>query len=278
MHRTLRVTLVPVLLALLAPAKPVRSGDAPNHLRLATTTSVDNSGLLPAILPAFEEATGIHVDILAVGSGKALELARRGDADCVLAHSPAAEAKFVAEGYGLGRVTIMRNWFLVVGPAQDPAAIKGLTPLAAFKKLASADTRFVSRGDDSGTHAKEKELWARAGAKPAAEHYIEAGSGMAETLTLANEKLAYTLTDNATYLKLHDHLELVPLVERGDELLNIYSAMWVNPEKAPGVRVDLAKQLVAWLASDAGQEAIGSYGVTGLHVFTPEHAVAATAK
>lgn len=243
------------------------------HLRLATTTSVENSGLLAAILPAFESRHHVKVDVLPVGSGKALELARRGDIDAVLTHSPAAERRFVVEGFGLGYQVIMRNWFQIVGPAADPAGIQGLDPVAAFRELVASRAPFVSRGDDSGTHVREAELWTLAGARPGATHYVDAGSGMSQTLMVASQKQAYTLTDRATFLFLKDKLDLVLLVEKGDELYNAYAAMWVNPGKSAGVRSDLGEKLVSWLASAEGQAAIGAYRVAGEVLFTPAREV-----
>jgi len=201
----------------------------------------------------------------------------RGDVDIITVHSKAREEAFIADGYGVQRVPFAYNYFLVVGPAADPAGIKGMNPEDAFKKLMNTGSgSFVSRGDDSGTHAKEKTIWKTAGfeyeaVQEAGIWYIEAGNGMGPTLMMASEKQAYTLTDMGTYLAYKGKLELVPIVDKGDVLLNVYSAIAVNPENVKGVKIDMANNLISFLTSPEIQELIGDYGVGeyGMQLFTP---------
>jgi tungstate transport system substrate-binding protein len=234
----------------------------------------------------FEEQYDVELDIMYAGTGKALEYGRRGDVDVITVHSKAREEEFIAEGYGIERVPFAYNYFLIVGPEADPAGINGLSPEDAFRKLMeSGSGSFVSRGDDSGTHAKEKSIWKKAGydyeeVRNAGTWYIEAGTGMGPTLMMADEKQAYTLTDIGTYLAYKGKLELVPLVDKGDILLNVYSAIAVNPEKVPGVKLDLADNLISFLTSVKIQELIGNYGVEeyGMQLFTPYAGVEPTPK
>lgn len=208
---------------------------------LATTTSVQDSGLLDELLPAFTKATGVKVKPIAVGSGEAIAMARRGACDVVLAHSPKDEQKLVDDGIALDRTQIMTNTFLVVGPPDDPAKVKGLTSAKeAFAKIRG--TKFVSRGDKSGTHKRELDLWT---GKPAGEWYIESGTGMGETLMIADQKGAYTLSDLATYLSFQSKVKLVVVVEGGDELVNRYSVMRVKGGAEPGGK------FVEWMRKDA---------------------------
>ena len=247
------------------------------RLRVATTTSLYDTGLWGYLEPMFEEKYSVELDVMYAGTGKALEYGRRGDVDVITVHSKAREEKFVAEGYGVRRVPFAYNYFLIVGPAADPAGIKGLGPEEAFKKMmTTGNGSFVSRGDDSGTHSKEKAIWKEAGydyetVRGAGGWSVEAGSGMGATLMMASEKQAYTLTDMGTYLAYQGKLELVPVVDRGDILLNVYSAIAVNPEKAPKTKIDMANNLIGFLTSSEIQELIGKYGVEeyGLQLFTP---------
>jgi len=247
------------------------------RLRVATTTSLYDTGLWGYLEPMFEEKYSVELDVMYAGTGKALEYGRRGDVDVITVHSKAREEDFVAEGYGVRRVPFAYNYFLIVGPAADPAGIKGLGPEEAFKKMmTTGNGSFVSRGDDSGTHSKEKAIWKEAGydyetVRGAGGWYVEAGSGMGPTLMMASEKQAYTLTDMGTYLAYQGKLELVPVVDRGDILLNVYSAIAVNPEKAPKPKIDMANNLIGFLTSSEIQELIGKYGVEeyGLQLFTP---------
>jgi tungstate transport system substrate-binding protein len=242
---------------------------------LATTTSTQDSGLLDELLPMFEQQSGIKVKVVAVGSGQAMELGRRGDADVLLVHSPAAERRFMEQGFGAKRLAVMYNDFVVVGPAEDSAQIKA-TPVAAeaFKDVAAGKTPFVSRGDDSGTHTKEREIWKAAGLQPEGDWYISAGAGMAQALRVANERQAYILTDRATYLTLKNELDLVVLVEGDERLLNRYSVITINPARHPHVQVDEAARFAEFMVSAKGQTTIGAFGVErfGQRLFVPDAA------
>jgi len=225
----------------------------------------------------FEEKYNVELDIMYAGTGRALEYGRRGDVDIITIHSKAREEQFIAEGYGIQRVPFAYNYFLIVGPEADPAGIKGLSPGEAFKKLMNTGSEsFVSRGDDSGTHAKEKAIWKEAGfdyeaVRKAGTWYIEAGSGMGPTLMMTSEKQAYTLTDMGTYLAYQGKLELVPIIDKGDILLNVYSAIAINPERIPETKINMANNLISFLTSLEIQEFIGNYGVKeyGIPLFTP---------
>jgi tungstate transport system substrate-binding protein len=244
---------------------------------MATTTSLYDTGLWEYLEPLFEEKHGIELDIISAGTGKALEYGRRGDVDVVVVHSRADEEQFIAEGYGVERVPFAYNYFLIVGPAADPAGIKGLSPETAFKKLmATGSGSFVSRGDDSGTHTKEKAIWEKAGydyeaVRTAGKWYIEGGAGMGPTLMMASEKQAYTLTDMGTYVSFKSKLELVPIVDKGNMLLNVYSVIAISPEKVRVTNIELANNLISFLISPEIQEFIGDYGVEeyGAQLFTP---------
>jgi len=247
------------------------------RLRMATTTSLYDTGLWGYLEPMFEEQHGVELDVMYAGTGKALEYGRRGDVDIIAVHSRAREEEFIAEGYGVERVPFAYNYFLIVGPPDDPAGIKGMNPEEAFKKLMETGSgNFVSRGDDSGTHAKEKSIWGKTGyeyetIQQVGTWYIEAGTGMGPTLMMASEKQAYTLTDIGTYLAYRGKLDLVPIVDKGDILLNVYSAIAVNSENVKGVKIDLANDLIGFLTSPEVQELIGKYGVEeyGMQLFAP---------
>jgi len=244
---------------------------------VATTTSLYDTGLWGYLEPMFEEKYTVELDITYAGTGKALEYGRRGDVAIIAVHSPVREEKFVAEGYGVERVPFAYNYFLIVGPSSDPADIKGLSPEEAFKKLMDTGSgSFVSRGDDSGTHSKEKAIWKEAGydyeaVQDAGAWYIEAGSGMGPALMMASEKQAYILTDMGTYLAYKGKLELVPIVHKGDILLNVYSAIAINPENVKVKKLDMANNLISFLTSPEVQELIGNYGIKeyGMQLFTP---------
>ena len=242
-------------------------------LRLATTTSTRDSGLLDALVPIFEDKTGIAIKVIAVGSGQALELGRRGDADVLLTHSPDSEKAFIADGHGDERQSVMHNDFVLVGTVTDPARIKGSTSIVeAFRQIAKAGSCFVSRGDESGTHVKEQKLWKESRLEPDGEWYVRAGTGMAEVLRMAEEKRAYTLTDRGTYLRHRNKLSLVIIVE-GDVILNNpYSVIVVNPEKHPQVNHAAARQFAAFLLSPEIQTTIGEFGVNdiGQPLFFPD--------
>ena len=240
---------------------PAPTTAVPATITLATTTSVENSGLLDALLPRFEKESGIKVKVVAVGTGAALRIAREGNADLVFVHDPKGEEKFVSEGFGTERIPVMYNYFWILGPAADPAGIKGLSPEEAFRKIAAAKVLFVSRGDKSGTHEKELNLWEKAGIKPAGEWYLESGQGMIETLRIASQKKAYTLTDNATYLFHRKDLDLSPMINSGSDLLiNHYSLIPLNPAKNSRLKKEEASALVAFFRSPAVQELIAAYG------------------
>jgi len=241
---------------------------AVEHLKLSTTTSTDNSGLLRAILPAFENKNDCKVDVIAVGTGKALKHAENGDVDVTLVHARSKEDKFVAEGYGVNRRDVMYNDFVIIGPAADPAGLKNAKSAAeAMKKIADAKATFVSRGDDSGTHTKEKFLWKSAGVEPKNDWYIEAGRGMGEVIMMANERQGYTLTDRATYIAYQDKIEL-PIAYQGDKnLFNPYGVIAVNPKLHPHVNYDLAMAFIAYLTSNEGQKAIADFKVKGQQLF-----------
>lgn len=251
------------LLGLLTSALLAACGSADRELILATTTSTENSGLLDELIPRFEEAHDADVSVIAVGSGAALEMGRRGDADVLLVHSPEAEQELVADGAGIERTRVMYNDYIIVGPPTDPAGIAGSSDAAAaFAAIAEAGAGFVSRGDDSGTHAKERSLWAAAGLEiPGGEDwYTETGQGMSATLTIARETEAYTLTDRATWLATTDH-EALPLHVEGDEdLFNVYHVIVVNPERHEDVNEDLARAFKDFLVDPEIQRLIGEFG------------------
>lgn len=243
----------------------------PEVLRLATTTSTADSGLLDAILPAFEEAYNARVDVVAVGTGQAIALGEAGDADVILVHARAREDAFVADGHGTVRSDVMYNDFILVGSTEDPAGVQGMTLVSdALQAIAAAASPFASRGDDSGTHTKELSLWEKAGLTPdtASGWYQSLGQGMGDTLTFANETGAYTLTDRATFLALQENLPNLIILVGGNsiadnadpDLLNPYGVIPVNPDK-DGINEDLAQDFVEWITSEETQTAIGEFGV-----------------
>jgi tungstate transport system substrate-binding protein len=263
----------------------VACGDAtpaePQVLRLATTTSTADSGLLDAILPAFEAANNARVDVVAVGTGQAIALGEAGDADVILVHARAREDDFVAQGHGTARHDVMYNDFIIVGPISDPAGVMGASPAAdALAQIAASGALFASRGDDSGTHTKEKSLWEAAGITPEGEWYQSLGQGMGETLTYANEAGAYTLTDRGTFLSMSDSLPNVAVVVGGNSiadngdpaLLNPYGVIPVNPDKSDAINNDLANAFVEWITSAETQQAIGEFGTDtfGQPLFYPD--------
>lgn len=231
-------------------------------ITLATTTSTRDSGLLDVLVPMFERQTGIEAKVVAVGSGQALEMGRRGDADVLLTHAPDAEEQFVAEGHGTERRLVMYNDFVLVGPKPDPAQVhdeKSIT--AALRRIAQSESPFVSRGDESGTHLKEQSVWKEADISPQGDWYIKAGSGMAQTLRMASEKGAYTLTDRGTFLSQRNRLDLV-ILSVGDPMLrNQYAVIVVDPKKHPHVQASAAQRFADFLLSPETQRAIGDFGV-----------------
>ncbi|HPL30338.1 MAG TPA: substrate-binding domain-containing protein, partial [Anaerolineae bacterium] len=243
------------------------------HLILSTTTSTYDSGLLGHILPEFEAANNCKVDIVSVGTGQSIQIGRDGNCDVVLVHSRALEDKFVADGFGINRLDVMYNDFIIVGPANDPAGIKGMKEgAAALKKIADGQAMFISRGDGSGTDVKEKELWAAVNIKPSGAWYVSAGQGMGAVLNMANERLAYTLADRGTYLAQKGKLELVILMEGDKAMFNPYGVIAVNPAKYASVNADLAKKFQEWLTSVPVQEKIAGFGVAqyGQPLFYPD--------
>lgn len=246
---------------------------AAKELKLATTTSTEDSGLLDVLLPAFEKDTNYKVKVIAVGSGQAITMGEAGDVDVLLVHSRVAEDKFVADGFGINRRDVMYNDFMIIGPADDPAGIKGSTDaVKAFAAIAQKQAAFVSRADDSGTDKKEKGIWEKAGIKPAGTWYIESGQGMGDTFRIADEKKAYTLIDRATYLALKDKYKLGIIIEGDKSLLNPYGVIPVNPAKFPKVDYEGATKFAEWLTSEKGQKMIGDFGVKefGQQLFVPD--------
>jgi len=243
-------------------------------LRMASTTSTQNSGLTDYLFPAFEKAADgkIKIELIAVGTGKALKLGERGDADLVFVHAPELEEEFVRKGFGVNRSPVMHNDFVILGPPADPASIKGKGPaIEAFRDIAEQKRLFVSRGDNSGTHIKELSIWEKAGVDPRGmEGYIEAGSGMAATLRVADEKEAYTLSDRGTYLNYRSRIELVILYQSDPVLHNPYGIMAVNPERFPHVHYKEAMRFIEWITSSEGQALIASYKKHGEQLFFPD--------
>ncbi len=243
---------------------------AQETLRLSTTTSTENSGLLTQLLPAFEAKTGIKVKVISVGTGKALELGKNGDVDVTLVHARQLEDKFVLDGWGVDRRDVMYNDFIVVGPEADPARIKGgKDVIAAFARIAASGARFISRGDNSGTDVMEKGYWQTAGTKPAGSAYVAAGLGMGEVLNMAAEMRAYTLTDRATYGAYKAKTGLAILVEGDKRMFNPYGIIAVNPAKHPGVNYRGARQLIDWITSPEGQARIAAFKPAGEQLFFP---------
>lgn len=257
--------------ALLLLVAACGSGDS---LILATTTSTFDSGLLDELVPLFEEQTGINVKVIAVGTGQALEMGRRGDADVLLVHAPTAEEQFVEEGYGVNRLLVMHNDFVIVGPDGDPADIRSASDaMSALRAIQTSEQTFVSRGDDSGTNKLELSIWEELGYDPRGEDwYLQSGQGMGATLQVANQREGYTITDRATYLALLDVLDLEILFEGDSRLLNIYHIMQVNPERSSNVQGESAVAFVDFMVSDEAQALIAEFGVEkfGQPLFVPD--------
>ncbi len=254
------LTLVLALVTGCAPAPASTPVPEVKKLVLATTTSTYDSGLLDYLLPDFEARYNARVKVIAVGTGQAIKTAEQGDADVILVHARAKEDKFVAEGYGVNRQDVMYNDFVIIGPEDDPAGIRGMTDAAAaFAKIAETQATFASRGDESGTHSKERAIWEKAGIEPSGDWYLSLGQGMGATLTFANEKGVYTLTDRGTYLSRKEGLGLPILVEGDPILFNPYGVIAVNPEKHPHVKYELALKFIEWLTSVDTQERIGQF-------------------
>jgi tungstate transport system substrate-binding protein len=269
--RLSKAVLLSVLMSL--SLVPFSSADI-IRIRCASTTSTQNSGLFDVILPLFEKKTGIKVDVVAVGTGAAIEIGRRGDADVVFVHAKEQELKAVEEGFFINRRDVMYNDFVLIGPSDDPAKIKGVRSATdAFKKIAGSVSLFVSRGDKSGTHAKELSLWKKAGKEPVGQKwYLEVGQGMEKTQRIADEKRAYTLTDRGTWLatKDKDRLDMALVLEGDPTLFNQYGVMAVNPEKFKTVKYKEAMEFVDWLISKEGQDAVAAFkDKNGNALFTP---------
>jgi tungstate transport system substrate-binding protein len=262
------------LALLLAVATALGVSAQTRDIILATTTSTRDAGLLDSLLPVFEQQTNYRVKVVAVGSGQALEMGRHGDADVVLSHAPEAERGLVAKGYFMTRRLVMHNEFLLVGPPDDPAGLRGMSEaIAAMRRLADRKAPFVSRGDQSGTHQREQMLWKLASVTlPRAAWYIESGQGMGATLQLAAEKHAYTLTDQATYLAWRDKLQLVPLVEGDPLFFNVYHVLELNPKNAPRVNLAGGKALADFFVNPDTQKRIEQFGRArfGRSLFVPD--------
>jgi tungstate transport system substrate-binding protein len=241
-------------------------------ITVGSTTSTEQTGLFRYLLPLFESQTAIQVRVVALGTGQALDMGRRGDADVVFVHDKAAEEKLVAEGFFVERREVMYNDFIVVGPKSDPAGARGNDAAAALKRIAEAAAPFASRGDRSGTHAAELRLWQRAGVEPSrgkGSWYRETGSGMGQTLNTASAMNAYALTDRGTWLSFRNRGELVVLVEGDRRLVNQYGAMLTNPAKHPHVKKEMGQAFIDWLVSPQGQQAIADYRIDGERLFFP---------
>ncbi|AYF34672.1 sulfate transporter [Vreelandella alkaliphila] len=241
-----------------------------DFITLASTTSTENSGLFDAIIPTFTDATGIDVRVVAVGTGQAFEIARRGDADSLLVHDTAGEEQFVADGYASERLDVMYNDFVIVGPSDDPADISSSANVAeAFARIAESESPFASRGDDSGTNRAELRLWEGAEVTPQGEWYRELGSGMGPTLNTAAGMNAYTFTDRATWVAFENPQDLTLLFEGDDALFNQYGTLLLSEQKHPHLKHDLAAQWHQWLVSEEGQQAIADFDVNGQQLFFP---------
>ncbi len=267
------VTLKHVLLAaavLAGVESALADFDRAGTVRLATTTSTENSGLLNDLLPRFEAATGYEVHVIAVGTGKALRMGRDGDVDVVLVHAPAAEQRFVDEGYGEQRLPVMFNDFVIVGGPTDPAGLQQAASASdALRRIAQTNSVFVSRGDDSGTHKKELAIWREAGVKPEGAWYREAGQGMGRVLQMADELDAYTLTDRGTWLAYRDKSRLRIAYRGHEELHNPYAIIAVSAARYPDLNHQGAVALIGWIRGPEGQHAIAAYRKSGEQLFTP---------
>jgi tungstate transport system substrate-binding protein len=254
------------LAAAISVALPAHAED---FITVASTTSTEQSGLFKHLLPEAKNALGFDVRVVAVGTGQALDMGRRCDADVEFVHDKAAEEKFVNEGYGVNRHEVMYNDFVIVGPKSDPAHAKGKDVVAAMRAIAAARQPFASRGDKSGTDAAEKRYWKAAGIEPRGSWYRETGSGMGPTLNTASGMNAYALTDRGTWLSFRNRGDLVVLVEGDNRLFNQYGVMLVNPAKCPNVKKEMGRRFIDWVISPAGQEAIAGYQVNGQQLFFP---------
>jgi tungstate transport system substrate-binding protein len=262
MRRQASIFLLQVLLIGWMVVGKATAAESSKNLILSTTTSTQDSGLLDVLIPMFEKQTGYSVKTVSVGTGQALALAAKGDADVALVHAPSLEKQYVADGKLLNRRLVMYNDFVIIGPKEDPAKVKSAkTALAALKQIEQTQSRFVSRGDNSGTHNLEKVLWKEAGITPKGDWYIEAGQGMGATLGIANERNAYTITDRGTLLALGKRVNLPILIEGDKALLNIYSVMEVNPANGPRINTAGAKAFADFMVAPQTQNVIKNFGV-----------------
>jgi len=245
-----------------------KAGFSEEVLRLATTTSTYETGLLDYILPTFEEKHDVKIHIISVGTGKAIKLGENGDVDIILVHARELEDRFLAQGYGVNRESVMYNDFVILGPVDDPAGISGLQDVTeAFKRIYNAKAVFVSRGDGSGTDKKEKDLWIKTGFTPEKEWYMETGQGMSATLRVTDERNAYVMVDRATYLFNKERIRLEKFVEGDKDLLNFYGAIAVNPDKYPHVKYEESLALIKWFTSSECQRMINEYKIKGEQLF-----------
>ncbi|MBN2567713.1 substrate-binding domain-containing protein [Candidatus Woesearchaeota archaeon] len=269
----LAVVLVIVAAALLigegSPADVRQEPEPPRTLILATTTSTYDSGLLDYIIPDFEQRHNAEVQVLSLGTGQALKTGESGDADVLLVHAPESELLFVEQGYGIGRRCVMYNDFIIIGPEDDPAVIRGRGVVEALAAIDDEGMVFISRGDDSGTHKKELSLWAEAGIDPGGDWYQEVGAGMGDTILIAGEKEAYTMADRATYIAYKDKTDLVILVEGDPTLINQYGVILVNPALHGNIEAEAARDFSDWLMSEETQTLIGSFTKGGERLFFP---------
>lgn len=251
------ILLLALVLTACGPSAPAK------EILLVSTTSTQDSGLLDVLLPAFTAQTGYKVSLIATGSGQALKMAEQGNADVILLHSPAAEKEFVAQGWGIDRRLVMHNDFVIIGPASDPAGIRGKTPEEAFEAIFASSETFISRGDNSGTHVKELALWEKAGLDPTGQAwYLETGQGQGATISIASEKEAYSLVDSSTFFAYEIHVENLRILVRDDPfLLNVYHVIIVNPDKWPHVNLAGALAFADFITSPEGQKIIGEFGV-----------------
>lgn len=260
----LALIILPVLLL-------AGTATAADRLRLATTTSTDNSGLFNVLHPQFEAKYNVSIDVIAVGTGKAIRLGENGDVDVLMVHAPAAEKAFIANGYGIERLPVMYNDFVIIGPPNDPAGVRSVNSIAhAMEKIAGSSVSFISRGDDSGTHKKELSLWQAAGLEPGGDRYLSVGQGMGAVIKIADDKQAYTLSDRGTYLAFTGKIGLDILYAGDEALFNPYHVILLNEERHPHIKSELARQYADFIRSAEGQEIIADFKVDDEQLFYPD--------
>ena len=263
------IALLAIAVTLLLPT----TAGAQERLRLATTTSTENSGLLKVLHPPFEAKYNVRVEVIAVGTGKALRLGENGDVDVLLVHAPAAEQVFMARGFGRARLPVMHNDFVLLGPPADPAGVKAAGNISeAMTRIAGGSAAFISRGDDSGTHKKELSLWRSAAVQPTGERYLPVGQGMGAVIKIADDKQAYTLSDRGTYLAFRERVELDVVHAGGEALFNPYHVILLNEEKHPHVPAGLARRYADFIRSPEGQALIAGFRIAGEQLFYPDAA------